>query len=769
MLFSSSFIYAGAERCTYESFVASPYFRKSFELELLPDSCTITITGLGFYRLWINGKEITKGYLAPYISNPDDIVYYDCYDLLPYIARGENVIGIQLGNGMQNCPGGVIWDLDSARFTASVRTAFAIEYALGDSKTVIEADTSVKTHPSPVYFDDLRSGCRYDATRELPGWSSPDYDDSTWANALLCEKPRGEFRLCEADCILPTGEVIKPVSVHYGREVKYRPRSDVYNYNTPESCFSHEGYIFDFGVNKTGHCRLKINGKKGQIIELQYAEALDKNGDLYYNNINFFPKGFSQRDVYICKGEKAECFEPCFTYHGFRYCLVTGIQEEQLKDISLEYIVYNSAFKERGSFCCSDETANALQTMCRNSDLANFLYINTDCPHREKNGWTGDAAFSAEHILMNLTPEKSYIEWLRNIRKAQREDGSLPGIIPTGGWGYHWGNGPAWDAVLTYLPYYTHIYTGNTEILTENADSIFRYLNYIERKRTDRGTLEFGLGDWLPVRGRMKAPLEVTDTITCISIAQKAAYIFDVLGLKLQKAFADSLHMELRAAARAHLIDLSTKTVLGRCQTSQAMALYFDVFDEGEKAQAFSVLLDIIKENDDFIDFGCQGARYLFHVLSDFSHSELAYKMICRREWPSYGNFVERGLTALPEDFRSSEEELISLNHHFLGDISNWFISNIAGLKYNPTHHDDKALMIKPSFIERLSFASAHFDSRYGRITVNWEKADSSATIKVEFPNEIKAELIVPKGWKIADKETHYCKLESGKAIKLLR
>lgn len=130
--------------------------------------------------------------------------------------------------------------------------------------------------------------------------------------------------------------------------------------------------------------------------------------------------------MYILKGEGEEVFEPVFTYHGFRYCVVLGITEEEATEELLTFIVQNSALCEIGSFRCSDETTNKLQAMTRNSDLSNFYYFPTDCPHREKNGWTGDAALSAEHILMNLDAVNSYREWLRNIHAAQRADGALP-------------------------------------------------------------------------------------------------------------------------------------------------------------------------------------------------------------------------------------------------------------------------------------------------------------------------------------------------------
>ena len=189
---------------------------------------------------------------------------------------------------------------------------------------------------------------------------------------------------------------------------------------------------------------------------LQCAEYCSADGEMSFENIaRFYPQGFAQRDVYICKGDGTEEYVPSFTYHGGRYVMVIGADESQIAPDTVTMLVQNSDLSERGSFCCSDPIANRLQQNARISDLANFVYFPTDCPHREKNGWTGDAALSAEHMLQNLGVERSYKQWLRMICAAQREDGALPGIIPTSGWGFAWGNGPVWDQVIVELPYQT--------------------------------------------------------------------------------------------------------------------------------------------------------------------------------------------------------------------------------------------------------------------------------------------------------------------------
>ncbi len=760
-MFSRQFIAAGTAVNEYTAFVPAPLFRKSFLLDSLPAACTADVCGLGFYEIYINGHRITKGLLAPYISNPDHITYYDRYDLMPYLQQGKNALCFMLGNGMQNAPGGQIWDFDKADFRGAPRLAFALTVTDAEGKqTVTEAGTDVKTAPSPILFDDLRCGCFYDARLEMPGWSTAGFDDSGWQNAVMAETPRGQAKYCEAEPILPYRE-LKAISVLPRKAAPYSPRGDVPKTPNPIMNPCREGYLYDFGENVVGVPNLKIRGSAGTQIDLQFGEALDENGDLYYSNINFYPDGFSQRDIYILKGEGEEQFTPSFTYHGARYCLVIGITPEQATPDLLTFSVCSSALARRGDFVCSDDMANRLTAILKNSDLSNFFYFPTDCPHREKNGWTGDAAVSCDQMTFLFGTENSYREWLNNMRLAQKGDGTLPGIVPTGGWGYHWGNGPAWDLALTELTYRTYLYRGDKTILEENAPAIFLYLNKITAMQTPRKTVEYGLGDWCPVTV-VKAPTELTSTLICMDICRKAAFIFRTLGQHHHEQFAKSLWAELKGAVRRCLLDLNTFTAVGRCQTSQAMAIYYGAFEESERPAAFARLLTFIHEADDHMDFGLLGSRVLFRVLGDFGYHELAYHMITRPDHPSYGDFIRRGETSLPEDFHREGEEICSLNHHFMGDYGIFFAQYVAGICINPFEDNCREIALKPAFIQKLTFAESCYDTVCGKVSLRWERKGDEVEITVTVPEGITGTLHLPEGWHFADSSLVLRPAESG-------
>jgi alpha-L-rhamnosidase len=727
-MMNKKFIKATEKACSFEEHVPAPYVRRSFDMDFVPEKAQISICGLGFYLLYINGKEITKGELAPYISNPDHFCYYDTYDVREYLTEGENVIGIILGNGFFNAFGGAIWDFEKAEWLGAPR--MSLEFFAENKEKRIEfiADEKFRVHSSPIIFDELRMGEYYNANLEIKGWNEQGFDDSDWDYAIKAETPRGELRLCSAEPIR-TIKTIKPQKIL--------------------KCSG--GYIYDFGENTAGVCMLKIKAQKNQKIEMLYGELL-KDGELDRSSVGFNRPGFeyykqyNHKDIYIAKGEGTESYIPRFVYHGFRYAAVYGITEQQATEELLTYNVMSSDFKTLAEFSCSDETVNKLYEMTVRSDRANFYYFPTDCPHREKNGWTGDASMSADHMAIMYDVSASWHEWLNNIRKSQTAEGALPGIVPTDTWGYEWGNGPAWDSVLFNLPYALYRCRKDLAVIKENASAMIRYLEYIIGRRSADGTIAVGLGDWVPV-GKpcdgYSVPLAFTDSLMVMDMARKAEEMFEAVGYTHHKNFAGDIYTDMRSTIRRELIDFQTMTVKGNCQSGQALALYYGVFEESERKRAFDKLLEFIHEKNDSFDCGFLGMHTIFHVLSDFGEDELAYHMITKKEYPSYGHLIEKGETALVEAFQPDGKGCGSHNHHFLGDISRWFINRLAGLCVVNSEN----VKIMPCFIDELNSAAASVELPKGKVSVSWQRKEDEIKLDVECCSEIKYEIVLPDGY----------------------
>ncbi len=724
MYFSKKFIQRSTEYSTYNKHVSAPYFRKKFKMEKLPSKAELTICGLGFYELYINGTHITKGKMAPYISNPDEVLYYDCYNIKQYLIKGDNVIAILLGNGFLNNPAGHIWDFDKAPFRDAPKLAVSIEF---DERLLLEADSTFLTADSPIDFDDYRAGEHYDARKELLGWQDVDFNDADWSPALVARCPQGECRLTQCECI-SAFEELEPNEI---LETK-------------------TGFLYKFPYNQTGVCRLKVQGSNGQKISLTHGEIL-LNNELDLENISFLGdsgtrEGYLQKDVYICRGEGEEIYIPHFTFHGFQYVLVEGVTKEQAKRSLLTYIVLHSNIIQQGLFECSDMILNRLQEMTMRSTISNFFYFPMDCPHREKNGWTGDVALSAEHILLNYQAGNSLQEWLHNVRNAQRENGSIPGIVPTAGWGYAWGNGPAWDAALIQVPYYIYKYENNRNILLENWTAILKNIRYMMSRRNQDGMLAYGLGDWCPPsrsNNRYPTKLQITDTLTGLDICFKASRIAMVLSDIEAKEELLNYYKDLRSAFRAYYIKDSRILEEYATQTALAMAIYYHAFEESEVPIAFKQLLSIIENDGGCFDVGVLGARVLFRVLADCGRADLAYHLITQKKFPSYRYWVDRGATTLWENFHELETDLIkrkdgrqvnSLNHHFWGDISAWFYRYLGGIRINPQLKDENLVEIKPIFLQEIDYCKAEKIYKGQKISVVWQRINGEVKVAIDAP-----------------------------------
>lgn len=740
---NDSFIKSTDQYTTQEQSIPAPYIRKSFILDKSVKAAKIQICTPGFYELYLNGENITKGFLAPYISNPDDMVCFDEYDVSEKLRLGNNAIGVILGNGFANQTV-KSWNFCDAPFRAPLCVSVEMCATLSDgSEYKILSDESFKTHPSPVIYDMYRYGTHYDARLEIEGWADADFDDSSWQNVSKAISPKGKIRYCFAEPITAQEE-IGVVSMSEKHDFCYL-KTKLFGGDDVEFSRVEKGYLYDFGVCKSGVCRLKIRGKRGQKITLRHGERTTEEGNFNVNSIYTFKTDYAdyihllQTDVYILKGGEEEIFLPPFTYHAFRYVLVEGLEEDQATKELLTFVVFNSNIAQKASFKCSDETLNTIYEMTLNADRSNFHYFPTDCPHREKNGWTGDASISAEQFAAFFDCERSLMLWLESMRYAQSANGRLPGIVPTTGWGYAFGNGPAWDAACVNIPYYLYVYNNNTEVIAENADMISKYLHCVDGMIREDGLIAFGLGDWCqPKREEIGilSPQKLTDTLTIFDISKKAAFLFEIISRDDDAKFALALAEKLRGSIRKELIDYERMVAEGDCQTSQALLLALGIFEESERDAAYSNLIEMIHRDGDYMMTGVIGYKPLFEQLILNGDVDLALKMICREDEPSYAAMIARGATALCEAFdKNGVQE--SENHHFFGDIIRIFMNYLAGIKLSRDISGTPSIKISPVIPLMLTYAKGEITTEFGEVSAGWEKKGDKLRFYAEVPEGI--------------------------------
>ena len=391
-------------------------------------------------------------------------------------------------------------------------------------------------------------------------------------------------------------------------------------------------------------------------------------------------------------------------------------------------------------FNCDNETINKLVEITLRSDESNFIYYPYDCPHREKNGWTADASLSAEQMLHTFDAYDSLKQWLLCIRKAQRRDGALPGIIPTAGWGFQFGNGPAWDSVLIELPYQLYRFYGKDEIIKENAEAIEKYFGYIKTRLNADGLIEIGLGDWCQTytsaEGDYETPVEITDSLTIIDMVEKTAEMFGVIGKNAEdiKQFGNYL----KNSFRQKYIKNGQLTV--KTQTALSMCLQLNIFNAEEVQTAYETLLSEIKKQNDHFRVGVIGYKYLFDVLVKKGNQDLCFKLIIQKSFPSYGYVIDCGATTLWESFDEYEringklmrkdgvERIPSFNHHFWGGVLAWIYRYIGW--FNVKSED--TIEIVPMIFNDINRAEISYSRNGKSIFVKWEKVSGSIKLTVK-------------------------------------
>lgn len=694
----------------------APLLRKIFTLDKPVRKATAYISGLGYYEFSLNGKKVGDHVLDPKFTRYDRRVLYVTYDVTAQLKKGPNAAGVMLGNGWYNYHVKNAWDFDTAPWRAKPKMMLQVEveFADGTAQTLV-SDESWKYATGPIQFDGMLSGEVYDARLEKDGWDAAGYDDSAWVAAKVVEAPKG--KLC-AQMVQPirVTEVIKPVKVT-------QPKPGV--------------YLFDMGQNMAGKARLTVSGPAGTDVKLQYAELLHKDGTLNANNIKAFCKSAEfQTERYILKGKGTETWESRFMYHGFQYVQVTNFPGEPKLE-NLQALVMHTDLDNAGTFECSEELLNKIQHCTRWSYLNNFHGHPTDCPNREKNGWTGDAHLAAETGLYNFDSAAAYTQWMRDFKDEQRDGGELPGIVPTGGWGYHWGNGPAWDSAYVLIPWYMYQYRGDVRILAEHYENLKRYVDYLTR-RAANGIVGIGLGDWCPARSG--TPEKVTSTGYYYVDAVIVSKIAGILGKKEDEEKYARLAVDIRKAFNRDFLNPQTKQVANGTQTAMACALYQGLAEPADVDAVVSNLVAHVEKQGNHLDCGILGTKYLLHALTDHGRADVAYTIAAQTTQPSWGHWVKQGATTLWEEWNGGGTH----NHVMFGDVSAWFFETLAGIQPDPSAPGFKKIIIRPAMVGDLAWVKAGHTSGYGRIESAWKREGNTLTLEVTVPPNTTATVHIP-------------------------
>ena len=656
-------------------------FRKCF-IAQEKGKYTLSFCALGIGYCYINGQRISNHLFLSPVSDYRKTLWYNVYDVTGLIKDGENEIFVEAGNGFYNEGIETVWGHHKAAWRGQPTVCLSL--CVNDNEIIRTDESWQSTLSKRTIYNQLRSGEYFDSrTKEESDWQAAE---------LNAQPPQGEFRLCDCQPII---------------ERERLTAIDIYP--------SKKGWIFDFGKNISGYAELSIQADRGVEITLAYAEEVDESGELQLNGLGIYQQAPFQVDKLICNGEMV-IWKPQFTYHGFRYVEVCGLQNEPTMS-SLTAIFTCQDVEHTTEFLCSDEGLNKLYKAGILSTQCNMFYSLTDCPTREKLGWTNDAQASLPQLMFNFDCHKLLKKWLIDICETQNTEGDLAGIAPSPDWGY--GDGPVCNGIIFVLPYLLKKYYGDEETVKQALPFMKKYYAYFKNHMGDTW-----LGDWTGS----------TNLGTPISFIEEVYwFIFSSILCQLGE---EEIEENLRAKKR-----LESYLKEGKCIVDEQTAIsVLIVLGFGNKEILAQQLIERIVKDGNHLHCGMFGVQFLYKALDEIGRGDLAYSLIMNKTAPSFYDWLNRGATTLWETFDESAKTK-SKNHHMFSNVIYFLTESICGIRWKSKN----VFEIRPSFISTLNFAKCERKTKKGEIATEWQRTEKGVVLKIKATGDMTAVYQVDK------------------------
>lgn len=722
--------------------------RKSFNTTKTVDCAVVYVSGLGHYNLSVNGTKISKDIFTPVWSDYDKTVYYNTYRVDSLLLKGENAIGVTLGNGFYNAVGSRYRKLWITFGPPTLLLEMHVYYTDGTHDIIVSDDTW-KYDLNPITFNDIYGGEDYDARLEQNGWNKPRFKDASWKPVVIQEAPKG---------------MLRPQEVTSVRSMKQYDAVSVTRIDT--------SYVLDMGQNLSGYPAIKVQGKKGQTIILTVGELLDKETGLVSQKQSGRPHIYS----YTLKGDGVEEWHPEFAYYGFQYiqidgagsCLktndVVSADKPSVIDIKSHFI-YNST-PERGHFESSNEIFNKAHILIKNAVRSNMQSVFTDCPHREKLGWLEETHLNGPGLLYNWDLTQFYPKIMQDMKDAQLPGGMVPTIVPQyvvfGDDLDVFKDSPEWGIASCMVPWLYYQYYGDNSLLIKYFDVMKGYVDHMTSRSTGY-IVSHGLGDWYDY-GEHRAgfsknsPVEVSATAHYYYAAHLVEKAAKMLGYTTDEEKYGELATNIRNAFNTKFFDRNTNQYGNGSQFCNAVAIFMKLVEPQNKQAVMENLKDDIKKHGNRLTTGDVGNRYLFQALALNGENELMYLMHNHMDAPGYGFQIKFGVTTLSEQW--DPRKGASWNHFMMGQIDEWFFHSLAGII--PSTPGFKEFTVQPQPVGDLSHVKANHETLYGNIAVEWTRENGMFKLSVDVPVNTKANVILPDGQKKQVQSGNYkfeCKL----------
>ncbi|MBQ7421655.1 MAG: family 78 glycoside hydrolase catalytic domain [Prevotella sp.] len=677
---------------------------------------TLSVCGLGFYELQINGRRVGESVMAPLWSDYDKTVFYNDYDVTDFFRKGNNRIEALLGNGFYNEQGGRYAKLRISFGPPTLRLGLRITYTDGSEKTIL-TDNTWQWRPSPITFNSLYGGEDYDARLEKA---------VKWRPVVVQEGPRGQLR----------EQLAEPVKLMERFSVKAVLKA--FPPQTTADGASAGSKVYDMGQNLAGFPEITVRGKAGQRVKITVGETLTDDG-----HVNQRQTGRPHYYIYTLKGGDRETWHPRFSYYGFRYIEVET--EAELLDLQSCFI-YNSA-RKTGDFECSNQLFNDAYRIIDRAIRSNWQSVWTDCPHREKLGWLEQDWLNGEGLVYNYDARTMIEQTMQNIVDAQHADGSMPEIAPEytvfeGSWAKPFLESPEWGGAIMALPMLFLQHYGDDRLIHQHYEAMKRYVDYLHTQDSCY-ILKQGLGDWYDY-GEGRAGFSKNTPMPLVSTAHYYLWTNNMaVAAQLLSKEADATVYEQRAAAireafNREFFDPKTCQYGTGSQCSNAIPLAMGLAEDSLRDGVLANLVADIHAHGDRLTTGDVGNRYLFDALTAANQHELLYRMLNHDDVPGYGYQIKKGHTTLTEQW--NPEHGASMNHFMMGHINNLLIPEIVGIRVMA----GRFVEITPHPVGDLTWSRGSTEVSSGRISVFWKREAGRFSIDVELPQDLEATVFMP-------------------------
>ena len=713
------------------------YVRRTFELKGKIKEAFVYTTALGLYNIFLNGEKIGNDEMTPGWTSYKKHLLYQTYEITEQLQEGSNAIGAILGAGWYKGKMGFEGRRNNYGKQTALLCQMIIKYEDGTQQIVV-SDGTWKGADAPVVFSEIYDGETYDARKEIEDWNLSTFNDTMWKPVEIVEYNKSVLN-AQAGCR------VKEITSIPAKRILTTPEGDT---------------VIDFGQNLTGWITFKVQGKVGDVVELNCFEVLDANGYVYVDNL----RDAKETITYICKDDKEAQFHPHFTFQGFQFAKIASYPGEVKLDNFTASAVH-SDMETTGTFECSNQDINQLQHNILWGLKGNFLDIPSDCPQRnERLGWTGDAQIfcrTASYIMNTYTFFK---KWLVDVAADQTDEGGVPHVVPdllsfsdSDDWlisqGTH--SAAAWADAAVINPWVLYLTYGDKEILEDQYDSMKSWIEFMH-SHSNNGIWNYKLqfGDWVALDAEEGSYFGATpNDLTCTAYYAYSTNLF----AKIAKTLDRKTDYEYYTKLSNEIKEVFQKTfftkdgqITAQTQTAHIISLYFNLVPEQYIEKTVNALISLLEKENGHLVTGFVGTPYFCHALSQNGHTKEAYDLLLKEDYPSWLYQIKMGATTVWEHWDGMKPDgtmwspdMNSFNHYAYGAIGEWLYRVVAGFEINEEKPGYKHSIIHPQVGGDLDFVKASYDSVYGKIEVAWKVVDSKVSMDVTIPHNTVATIIL--------------------------